>query len=347
MPIKRSVIRLAVLGAAHPHVTYALDELAHRPEVALVAVSDPEPGLAARHAHAHQARSYTDHRVLLAEQRPDVVMVAGVYAERAAAVLDALDAGAQVLADKPLCTTLAELDAIEAAAERTGCTVSLLLEKRHYPETLAARALLDSGTLGDLVMVASTGPHKLNRPDRPPWFLHRAGYGGIIGDLAVHDIDLVLLLSGAAEGTVAGLSDPAGPDFSLYGAVLLRAGAVAATIEVSWLTPAAAPYHGDYRMRLTGTEGTAELFWAQGRLLAATTDRPPWQVDLPPGRRPAADALEALAAGRAPETGTAASLTATRIALLAQQSADDGGTVQRWTATKDRTGGATACDSQS
>jgi predicted dehydrogenase len=325
------MIRLAVIGAAHPHVSYALDELAHRDDVFLVAVSDPDPATADRYALPHRAVSYTDHRALLADQKPDVVMVAGVYADRGPAVVDALEAGAHVLADKPLCTTLADLDAIEAAVRKTGCSVSLLLEKRTYPETLAARDLLGAGVLGELVMVASTGPHKLNRPTRPPWFLRRAGYGGILGDLAVHDIDLVLALSGAREGTVAGLSDPAKPEFALYGALLLKAGPVAATVDVSWLTPAAAPYHGDYRMRLTGTEGTAELFWARGRLTVATTDRPPWEVELPAGRRPAQDAFAALAAGREPETGTLASLTATRVALLAQQSADEGGAVLRWT----------------
>ena len=83
-------------------------------------------------------------------------------------------------------------------------------------------------------------------------------------------------------------------------------------------------------MRLTGTEGTAELCWAQNRLLAATTGRPPWQVELPPGRRPATDAFDALAAGVEPETSTAAGFAATRVALLAQESADAGGVVLPW-----------------
>ncbi|MET0422732.1 MAG: Gfo/Idh/MocA family oxidoreductase [Actinoplanes sp.] len=313
-------IRLAVLGAAHAHVRYALDEVDHRDDVDLVGLSDPDGGYDA---------DYTDHRRLLDEQHPDVVMIAGVYADRAAAAVDALRAGAHVLADKPLCTDLAQLDTIEAAARDSGRTVSLLLEKRHYPETLAARALLDAGELGDLVQVASTGPHKLNRPTRPGWFLRRATYGGILGDLAVHDIDLVLLLSGATSGTVTGVTDRAA-EFARYGSLLLRAGPVAATIEVNWLTPQASPHHGDYRMRLTGTRGTAELYWAQGRLVATTTDRAPWTVELPPGRRPAEEALDALIAGREPEVGTAAGLAATRIALLAQESADDGGAIRAW-----------------
>ncbi|HET6987077.1 MAG TPA: Gfo/Idh/MocA family oxidoreductase [Kribbella sp.] len=323
-------LRLAVIGASHAHVRYALDEVTLRADLTLVAVADPDPETAGRYAGEFDVPAYDDHRRLLDELRPDVVMVAGIYAERAEAIVDSLRAGAHVLADKPLCTTLAELEAIETAQHETGRFVSLLLEKRNYPETLAARALLADGSLGELVQVASTGPHKLNRPTRPDWFLTRKGYGGILGDLAVHDIDLVLLLSGATEGTVTGLAD-SDPEFALYGSLLLRAGSIAATIEVNWLTPAASPYHGDYRMRLTGTEGTAELFWAQNKLIAATTERPPWQVELPPRRRPAADAFDALSAGLEPETSTAAGFAATRVALLAQESADAGGVVLPWT----------------
>ena len=322
-------LRLAVIGAAHAHVRYALDEVPLRADLDLVAVADPDPATAGRYAAEFDVPAYDDHRRLLAELRPDVVMIAGVYADRAEAIVDSLRAGAHVLADKPLCTTLAELDAIEAAQRETGRIVTLLLEKRNYPETLAARALLADGSLGELVQVASTGPHKLNRPTRPDWFLTRKGYGGILGDLAVHDIDLVLLLSGATDGTVTGLVD--GREFALSGSLLLRAGPVAATIEVNWLTPAASPYHGDYRMRLTGTEGTAELFWAQNKLIAATTERPPWQVELPPRRRPAADAFDAFVAGLEPEISTAAGFAATRVALLAQESADAGGVVVPWT----------------
>ena len=323
-------LRLAVIGAAHSHVRYALDEVPLRADLALVAGADPDPATAGRYAGEFGVPAYDDHRRLLDELRPDVVMIAGIYSDRAEAIVDSLRAGAHVLADKPLCTTLAELDAIETAQRETGRIVSLLLEKRNYPETLAARALLDDGSLGELVQVASTGPHKLNRPTRPDWFLTRKGYGGILGDLAVHDIDLVLLLSGATEGTVVGLADRTDPEFALHGSLLLRSGAVDATIEVNWLTPAASPYHGDYRMRLTGTEGTAELFWAQNKLIAATTDRSPWEVELPPRRRPAADAFDALTVGREPETTTAAGFAATRVALLAQESADAGGVVVPW-----------------
>ncbi|MFD4672520.1 Gfo/Idh/MocA family protein [Lentzea sp. NPDC058450] len=316
------VLRLAVAGAAHPHVAYVLDELPLRTDVRLVGVSDPDPSL----ARSLGVPTYSDHRSLLAAERPDVVVVAGVYSERGAVVADSLRAGAHVLADKPLCTSLSDVDAIRLAADETGRVVSLLLEKRGYPETLAARSLLSAGTLGALTLVAASAPHKLNRDRRPPWFLSPDTYGGVIGDLAVHDIDLVLWLSGASEGTVSAVGG------RWHGAVLLRAGDVSATIEVSWLTPASAPWHGDYRMRLTGTSGTADLSWARSELVVETHDRPLWTVPLPDRERPAAAALDAFVAGVEPPIGTAASLLATRIALLAQDSANNEGVVHRWAA---------------
>ena len=54
---------------------------------------------------------------LLSEQ-PDVVVIAGIYGNHGRDVVAALRAGAHVLADKPLCISLEELDAIEAAAGR-------------------------------------------------------------------------------------------------------------------------------------------------------------------------------------------------------------------------------------
>ncbi|MGI5499914.1 Gfo/Idh/MocA family protein [Lentzea sp. CA-135723] len=316
------VLRLAVAGAAHPHVSYVLDELALRTDVQLVGVSDPDPSL----ARSLGVPAYRDHLSLLAAERPDVVAVAGIYSERGAVVADSLRAGAHVLADKPLCTKLSSLDDIARAQDETGRSVSLLLEKRGHPGTLAARSLLAEGTLGALTLVAASAPHKLNRDSRPSWFLDPGTYGGVIGDLAVHDIDLVLWLSGALEGTVSAVGG------RWHGAVLLRAGDVAATIEVSWLTPASAPWHGDYRMRLTGTSGTADLLWSREELVAETHDRPLWSVALPGGERPAAAALDAFVAGVEPPISTAASLLATRIALLAQDSADNSGVVHRWAA---------------
>lgn len=327
--------RIAIIGAAHPHVDYVLDELtrADRSEFTLVGVYDADRAVAERHAARFGAPVF-DRAVDLLAEGVDIAMIAGIYGARGDDVVAALRAGAHVLADKPLCTSLAELDAIESAALEAGPTVNLLLEKRGYPETLAALAVVRAGELGDIVGITSSGPHKLNRAQRPDWFFDRSRYGGILTDLVVHDLDAALLFAPADEGTIRGavsapLSDAS--DFSRYGSATFTTTTTVAAAEVSWLTPAASDVHGDYRLRLVGTRGTAEIFWARGRVELTTDEAPTRVLDLAEGLRPAQEALDAFAAGRTPEVGTSESLAATRLALLAQQSADQGGTVLTWT----------------
>lgn len=328
-------VRVAVLGAAHPHVAYALDEVARRPELDLVAAAEPDPAMRARFLDGLTVPVYAKPGDLLARHEVDVAVVAGVYTQRAEAVVAALDAGAHVLADKPLCTDRAQLDAITTAAARTRRHVSVMFEKRFYPATRAARRLLDDGVLGELVLVASTGPHKLDQSARPEWFLRRDGYGSIAADLPVHDIDLVLALSGATSGSVSALTGNGRAadhsDFDDHVALLLRAGAVTATIEANWLSPEAADVHGHYRMRLTGTEGTAELDWAYDSLTVATHTRRSWSepLDAIPVR-PARYFFDALHRGVEPEITTEASLLATQVAIAAGESAGATGATVDW-----------------
>jgi predicted dehydrogenase len=331
--------RIAIVGAAHPHVDYVLDELtrADRAEFELVGVQDSDRAVAERHAGRFGVPAFDRAEDLLAEGI-DIAMTAGVYGARGADVIAALRAGAHVLADKPLCTSAAELAQIEAAAAETGRTVNLLLEKRGYPETLAALAVVEAGELGDLVGITSSGPHKLNRPQRPAWFFDRAQYGGILADLSVHDLDAALLFAPADEGVIRGavsapLDGAAG--FARYGTATLTTPTTVVSTEVSWLTPQASDVHGDYRLRLVGTRGTAEIFWARGRVEVTTEDQPTRVLDLPAGRRPAEGALDAFAAGRTPAVSTADALAATRLALLAQASADQGGTALTWSRSAD------------
>ncbi|WP_159621097.1 Gfo/Idh/MocA family protein [Ruania rhizosphaerae] len=329
------MIRVAILGAAHPHVSYALDEVAARENCTLVAVAEPDPDMQAAHlSDIGDTPRYDSPAALLAAHQVDVALVAGVYSRRGAAVIAALEAGAHVVADKPLCTSLDELDRIEELAAAEHRHVSVVFEKRFYPATLALRDLLDAGTLGEPALMASTGPHKLNLPSRPAWFLDRSTYGGIAGDLPVHDIDLALMLSGATSGTVSAVTGNARaadhPQFDDHVAVLLQAGDLTATIEANWLAPQAADVHGHYRMRLAATDGTAELDWAYDSVTVTTHDEPRRQVDLPPGLRPAAYFFDAVAAGHEPEITTAQSLLATRVALLAQDSADHDGVPRPW-----------------
>jgi predicted dehydrogenase len=329
-------IRFSIAGLKHPHVEYLIEEVARRSgDVQLIAIADSDSVLRERFSRRlGVTAAYFDYREMLARERLDAVGVVAVYGERAEIIRYCLAAGVHVISDKPLCTRLADLTAIEAEWRKSGCILSVMLEKRFYPPTLAMREILADNGLGELALAWCSGPHQLRRPTRPAWMFQRKSYGGILNDLAVHDVDLLLWLTGARSGHVQGFTGNKGnkdlSEFEDHGQLCLRTDdGLLAAIEVHWLGPEAAPYHGDYRMVLTGTEGTAELRWTHDELVVSTHRVPPRKVDLPRIQYPASDFFAAILAGKEQEILAEEIFIATKVVLLAQATANSG-TWQRW-----------------
>lgn len=331
-------IRFGLAGLRHPHLEYLVDGIAQRPRDArLIALAEDDPVLREEYQHRLGITAYTDYHEMLARENLDAVGVVAINSARGRIVADCLTAGVHVIADKPLCTTLADLDLVQSTWQRSGKLLSLLLDKRFTAPTLALREVLAAGELGQLVLAWASGPHRLRRPTRPDWMFRHATYGGILNDLCIHDIDLLLWFTGADTGHVQGLTGnrahPDLPEFEDYGQVLLQTQAgLLATLEAHWFSPEAAPYHGDYRMVLTGTDGVAELRWAHNELHVVTHERAPQILPLPPQGSVVTDFVDAILAEREGVVRTAEIITATRIALLAQTSANSG-EWQRWVAT--------------
>ena len=155
-------------------------------------------------------RHYTDYAAMLKAERPDIVLIATPPSQHASMSIAAMAAGAWVLCEKPLCGSLAELDLIEAAEQRTGCFTSCIFQMRFGSSTAHVRHLADHGQLGQpLVGVCNT-----------LWFRDAAYYavpwrgrwntelGGPTMGLGIHAMDHFLHLMGdwrdvrAAAGTL-------------------------------------------------------------------------------------------------------------------------------------------------
>ena len=107
-----------------------------------------------RHGIPH---AFTDYATMLAERRPDLVLVATPPAQHAPMSIAAMEAGACVLCEKPLCGSLAELDQILAAEQRTGCYTACIFQMRFGAVNGHVRRRADAGHLGrPLVGVCNT-----------------------------------------------------------------------------------------------------------------------------------------------------------------------------------------------
>lgn len=220
---------LAFAGAGRISVVHALAAQAARTPIR--AVASRAPDRATKRAREFGAVAVTYDEL---PAGADIVVVATPPARHAAYALHALAAGATVLLEKPMCTTLAEADELVAAA--AGRLV--------YAENLAfapaiERAMALTRTIGsiDHLEVRSL-------QGRPDWgdFLTVGWGGGVLFDLGVHPLAVALLLAAPASVIEVSASLDGADDIDVdeHAEVTLRFDTgLTAQVVASWRTPTA------------------------------------------------------------------------------------------------------------
>lgn len=202
---------------------------------------------------------------LLDDPSIDLIVCAAIPCDRAGIAIAAMRAGKDVMLDKPGVTDFEQLAAVEAAVAQTGRIFSVCFSERFVvPATIVAGKLIADGAIGRVIQTVGLGPHRLNRPIRPGWFFETATYGGILADIASHQIDQFLHFTGSTDAEIVasavghfGAEDI--PGFEDFGEVLLRSDRAGGYIRCDWFTADGLPTWGDGRLTLLGTEGTIEL----------------------------------------------------------------------------------------
>ena len=210
-------------------------------------------------------RGADDRAALLDDPSAGIVVCAAVPRARAGIAMEAFRHGKDVLMDKPGVTTASDLAALEHAVAATGRIFSICFSERFLtPSTTVALQLVRAGGIGRVVHTAGFGPHRLNRAIRPAWFFDPAAHGGILCDIASHQIDQFLAFTGSDDArivssTVGVFDDPRAPGFENFGEIVLRSATASGYCRVDWFTPDGLPTWGDGRLTVVGTEGTIEL----------------------------------------------------------------------------------------
>ncbi|HXQ22076.1 MAG TPA: Gfo/Idh/MocA family oxidoreductase [Candidatus Acidoferrales bacterium] len=193
--------RVALVGCgriAGVHAGY----LRQVPQVELVGACDLRRESREAFSARWQLPTYADVDELLSAAAPDVVHVLTPPATHATVAMSLLDAGVHVLVEKPMALTVAEADAMVAAARRAGRQLTVDHNRWFDPVVHEARALLASGRLGALVGVdvfqgAAVGEAELPPGQEGHW--KAALPGGILYDLAPHPVYLLRGFVGAVR----------------------------------------------------------------------------------------------------------------------------------------------------
>lgn len=142
-------LRAALIGTGNIARQHLRGLRAHAEQVDLVAVLDADPARAAAFAQEHgipQVHAELD--VLLAEARPDLVHICTPPSFHAPLAIACLEGGAHVLCEKPLCASLAELDLIQAAEQRSGRFCATVFQMRYGSSAAHIRQMLQQETVG-------------------------------------------------------------------------------------------------------------------------------------------------------------------------------------------------------
>lgn len=194
---------IGVIGAGGISRFAHLPNLARNPRVDVVAVADIDP-VKARSASDEFGipGCYDNYEKLLADPRVDAVTVTTWPTAHAAPVVAAAQAGKHVLCEKPIATTLADADAMVAAADAAGVKFTMGYQHRFGTALPLIRRLLDDGVVGRPMGMTQVGIGPSSH--RVPWFLQKdlAG-GGVLIDWGIYTAHTILWLMGPVASVYA------------------------------------------------------------------------------------------------------------------------------------------------
>ena len=286
-------MRFAVIGLSHAHIFPMTQALLGLPDVTCGGFSPEETPVGNGFAGLFSDLPRRSRDDLLGDPAIDLILCADVNGLRGSLLVAALEARKHVFVDKPPVTTLDDLDAVKRAVEAGGKLFFVYFgERLGNPLSLKARELVRAGRIGRTVNFIGLGPHKLSIEHRPAWMFDPALYGGILNDIAIHQVELFGWLTGQRvarfRSRVGNFGTPQHPTFEDFGDAWFEGDdGTAGYVRVDWFTPDALPTWGDIRQLLVGTEGMLELRSnislgspdAKPALFLTTRSSPPEQVD--------------------------------------------------------------------
>ncbi len=213
--LRVGMIGYAFMGVAHSHAWRTAPrffDLPLRPEPAVLAGRDAA-ALSAAADRLGWASTETDWRRLVARDDVDLVDICTPGNTHAEMAIAALAAGKPVLCEKPLANSVAEAEAMAAAAERaaaSGVRAMVGFTYRRVPAIALARQLVAEGRLGQVRHVRAQYLQDWIADPAVPmsWRLQKEKAGsGALGDIGAHVVDLTQFITGEQITGVSALME--------------------------------------------------------------------------------------------------------------------------------------------
>lgn len=245
-------------------------QAASRSELAAVASRDINKAQAYAEAK-NIPKAYGSYEELLADPEIDVIYNPLPNSFHCEWTVKAAEAGKHVLCEKPLVTTLAELDQVEAAAKANNVTIFEAFMYLHHPQTLKVKEIISSGQLGELRLINSWFNFFLPPENSTNIRLNPTLAGGSLWDVGVYPNSLSIVMAQAGpplEVWASQTKGETGVEVSFAGQLKFSNGVVA-QISSGFRTPFRQAAY------IVGSEGILEINepWKPGATGQAATVR--------------------------------------------------------------------------
>ncbi|GAA3413830.1 Gfo/Idh/MocA family protein [Paenibacillus hodogayensis] len=186
--------KIAVAGAgARAHILVKPLATQFREEVELVGVFDQNPSRARLLAEeCGHVPVYDSFDSMLQKSGTDLVLITTMDSTHDSFIIRTLEAGLDVITEKPMTTDAVKCQSILDAEKRTGRNIKVAFNCRYMPYMMRVKELLDAGTIGDILSVdynwyldSNHGAQYFRR-----WHRHMSNSGGLLVHKSTHHFDL-------------------------------------------------------------------------------------------------------------------------------------------------------------
>ncbi|MDX9945783.1 MAG: Gfo/Idh/MocA family oxidoreductase [Bacteroidales bacterium] len=192
------IFNISIAGCgkvAHLHAKALLN----LPHARLAGVWSRTPETARKFASEYKTEAYTDISRMVGENKTDLVIVCTPHPFHRQPAIEAADAGASVLVEKPLASDLGDCDAIINACKAGNVKLGVVSQRRWYSPSMRVKRAIEDGKIGKPVLATITmlGWRDREYYDADAWRgTWKDEGGGVLVNQSPHQLDLMLWYMG-------------------------------------------------------------------------------------------------------------------------------------------------------
>lgn len=249
--LKTVVVGYGFIGRIHAERWSRIEE------AELTAVVDIAAERAREAAETYGCNPYTSLSEALVREKPDIVDICTPTYTHKQLVLEALNAQTNVICEKPLALSLQDCNEIVETVRKSGMKFMVAHCLRFFPDYSMVKRLIESGEVGEPRVARA---YRLStKPGWADWYMDQDRSGGVIVDLAIHDLDFLRwIFADEVSRVYAQALRPKGVKAQTHAQIMLkfRKGYIA-FVEASWSMPDGFPFTTYFEV--AGTDGIAIL----------------------------------------------------------------------------------------